>query len=46
MDDHLRLRPRRRLITKFRAHFQAYIEKNRDHAQPREIAAERSGAFW
>ena len=38
--------PIQSFITKFRTHFQAYIEKNPEHAKPRELELERAGAFW
>jgi NADH-quinone oxidoreductase subunit F len=38
--------PVQSFITKFRSHFQAYIEKNPEHAKARELVTQRSGAFW
>ena len=33
-------------IKKFRGHFDAYVAKNPEHTQPRDLAALRPGAFW
>jgi NADH-quinone oxidoreductase subunit F len=38
--------PVQSFIAKFKSHFEAHIKRNPRHAEPRDLAAVRPGAFW
>jgi NADH-quinone oxidoreductase subunit F len=38
--------PVQSFVTKFKSHFEAYIQRNPKHAEARDLVAVRPGAFW